>query len=103
MSGIDLEERDVPVGTLLRDLVAFEIKLVIDGFKDFFLTQAAVIAFLVELVFRRNRRGRLFYGLMGVGRRFEEWLGLYEPWHEQLEQGGAEPHLTRSRGAAENE
>jgi hypothetical protein len=91
MASIDrTDPPNVPVGTLLRDLVAFEIKLVIDGFKDFILTQVAVVAFLAELIFRKGRRGGLFYGLMGVGRRFEHWLGLYEPWHEQVEKNRLE-------------
>lgn len=70
---------DVSIGRLLRDFVAFELKLLVDGFKDVMLAQLALIIMAIELLFRGGRRGRLFYGLMRIGARFERWLGLYEP------------------------
>lgn len=72
-------ETRVSVRRLLGDFIAFELKLLIDGFKDVTLAQLALVIMVIELVFGRGRRGRLFYGLMKIGARFERWLGLYEP------------------------
>jgi hypothetical protein len=72
-----LDANDSPsFGTVLRDLLAFELKLLVDGLKDVVLAQAAVVATLLDLL--RKRRGSL-YGLMNAGERFESWLGLYRP------------------------
>lgn len=70
---------DISAGRLLRDFIAFELKLLVDGFKDVMLAQLALLITVIELIFMRGRRGRLFYGLMKFGARFERWLGLYEP------------------------
>lgn len=72
-------DTDVSVGRLLRDFIAFELKLLVDGFKDVMLAQLALLITVIELLFLRGRRGRLFYGLMTIGARFDRWLGLYEP------------------------
>lgn len=75
----ELPDGEVPAGALIRDFVGFEVKLVLDGLKDFVLAQVAIVAILLELVFIRRQRGRIFYGVMGLGARFEDWLRLYEP------------------------
>lgn len=85
------EEDSASFGDLFRDFLAFELKLFLDGLKDIVLAQGAVVALVVGF-FSRRRRGRAFYGLMRIGTRFEEWLGLYRPLDEDTEEapfGGA--------------
>lgn len=76
---VSAADTNVSVGQLLRDFIAFELKLLVDGFKDVTLAQLALLIMAIELLFGRGRRGRLFYGLMKIGARFENWLGLCEP------------------------
>lgn len=72
-------DADVSPARLFRDFIAFELKLGLDALKDILLAKLAFLTLIVELIFMRGRRGRLFYGLMNLGARFERWLGLYEP------------------------
>lgn len=69
-------------GVLIRDAVIFWLKLAIDGFKDVFLIQFSVVAFLLDIPFG-GRRGRLFYKVMRLGERIDLWLNL----HGALTQG----------------
>lgn len=88
-------DTNVSVGQLLRDFIAFELKLLVDGFKDVMLAQLALLVMAIELVFRRGRRGRLFYGLMRIGARFEKWLGLCEPHSRSDGEGDDDDVATR--------
>jgi hypothetical protein len=65
---------------LIRDLILFHIKLVLDGLKDLVMIWLSVIAVVVDLfISPRHRRGRYFYAVMRMGERFELWLNLYAP------------------------
>jgi hypothetical protein len=62
---------------IVRDLIVFQVKLWIEGFKDVALMPLALGAALIDLVFRsRARRGTL-YAVMRLGDRFEQWVDLY--------------------------
>lgn len=62
---------------LLRDFVLFQLKLLLDGFKDVIVVQLAIAAVLIDLLFGGRHRGRFFYGLMRITERFDLWLNLY--------------------------
>ncbi len=62
---------------ILRDLLIFQIKLAMDGAKDIALSPLSIIAVAVDLVFPGDRPGRLFYGVMRIGERFDRWLCLF--------------------------
>lgn len=93
-------DTDVSVGRLLRDFIAFELKLLVDGFKDVMLAQLALLITVIELLFLRGRRGRLFYGLMKIGARFDRWLGLYEPHGRATSADDPDDGLTARLGHA---
>jgi hypothetical protein len=61
---------------LIRDFLIFQLKLVIDGFKDVFFLQVSIVAVIFDLLFT-NRRNRVFYKVMRAGERFELWLNLH--------------------------
>lgn len=61
---------------LIRDFLIFQLKLVLDGFKDVFLFQASVVAVILDLFFG-GRRNRLFYKVMALGERIDLWLNLH--------------------------
>jgi hypothetical protein len=66
-----------PVGVLFRDLFIFQIKLVLDGFKDAAVIPLSVVAVAIDLFVGGGRRGRVFYSLMHAGERFDRWLNLH--------------------------
>jgi hypothetical protein len=66
-----------PVGVLLRDLVIFQVKLVLDGLKDAAVIPLSVVAVVLDLFVGGPRRGRIFYGVMRAGERFDRWLNLH--------------------------
>ena len=62
---------------LLRDLFILALKLLIDGLKDAFLLQVAIIAVVFDILFGRRGRPLLFYNVLRMGERFDLWLNLY--------------------------
>lgn len=64
---------------LLRDLLIFQIKLVVDGLKDVVLIQLSIAAAVFDLLFGRRGRPTLFYHLLRLSERFDLWLNLYGP------------------------
>ncbi|MEN8144299.1 MAG: hypothetical protein ABFS14_05050 [Gemmatimonadota bacterium] len=65
-----------PARVLLRDLAIFQLKLVLDGFKDLFLTHVALGAALLDLLARRKPATR-FYSVVRASERFDLWLNLH--------------------------
>ena len=70
---------DAGWGGVLRDLLLFQFKLVVDGLKDLCLAQVALGAAMVDLVRRDGSPGRRFYGVVRLSERFDGWLDLHEP------------------------
>jgi hypothetical protein len=63
---------------LVRAMLVFEVKLAVDGLKDFLLAPLALIAFALDL--KRARSGeewQSFERVMLLGEQFERWLALY--------------------------
>ena len=61
----------------IRDFIIFQLKLVIDGFKDGAVFAISFVAFGIDLVFRRHGRRRFFYKMMRVSEKFDLWLSLH--------------------------
>jgi hypothetical protein len=62
---------------ILRDLMIFQIKLVMDGAKDIVLAPLSLGAVLLDLVLPAGRPGRRFYAVMRLGESFDRWLSLF--------------------------
>lgn len=62
---------------VLRDLVIFQIKLVLDGMKDLVLAPLSIAAAALDIFFPGERVGHRFYAVMRVGERFDRWLSLF--------------------------
>lgn len=63
---------------LVRDVVVFQFKLIVDGLRDFFLVPVAFFAGLLSFV---NTKGGVpgpqFYNLLQLGKQSEEWIDLF--------------------------
>ena len=62
---------------LIRDLLIFQLKLLLDGLKDFVVFWMAIGASALDLIFPGERRGRRFYAVMRAAEGFDRWLNLY--------------------------
>lgn len=62
---------------LIRDLVIFQVKLVMDGAKDIVLSPLSFVAALLDILAPGTRPGHRFYGIMMVGEQFDRWLNLF--------------------------
>jgi hypothetical protein len=63
---------------IFRDLLLFQLKLVLDGLIDVTLAPLSIAAAGIDIFFGGERRGRLFYAILRLGERADRWLNLYE-------------------------
>lgn len=76
---LDTVRLDAGWGGVLRDVLLFQCKLVVDGLKDLCLAQVALGAATIDLLRRDGTPGRRFYGVVRLSERFDGWLDLHEP------------------------
>ena len=77
IQGEGVESGEVSWSTVVRDLLEFQFKLVVDGLKDLTLAQVALGAALLDLIRRDGSPGRRFYGIIRLSHRFDRWLDLH--------------------------
>jgi hypothetical protein len=70
------EEESTSRTQIIRDVLIFQAKLWLEGFKDFVLMPLSMGAAVIDVVFRGSGRGTL-YSVMRLGDRFERWVHLY--------------------------
>lgn len=63
--------------TLMRDILVLQLKLIVDGLRDFVLVPISLIVGLVSLIKAGNATGSEFYELLRAGRRSERWINLF--------------------------
>lgn len=61
----------------LRDVLVFQLKLFLDNVRDFALVPISFIAAIVDLVFKGEREGALFYKVLRWGAHSEEVIDVY--------------------------
>lgn len=62
---------------LFRDIAVLQVKLVVDGIRDFALVPVSLVFGFVSLVKGGERPGSEFYELLRVGKRSEKWINLF--------------------------
>ena len=62
---------------LIRDAVVFQIKLIVDGIRDFVLIPVSLIASILSLVRPGDKPGSEFYEVVAFGRRTEKMINLF--------------------------
>lgn len=63
--------------TLIRDVAVFQVKLLMDGFRDLLLVPVSLGAGLLSLLRGGTAPGPEFYDLLRLGRRSERWINLF--------------------------
>lgn len=63
---------------IIRDLVIFQLKLLLDGVKDIILSPLSVLAAGLDLIAPTEKRGKRLYAVLMLGERFDHWLSLYK-------------------------
>jgi hypothetical protein len=63
--------------TLIRDILVFQLKLVVDGLRDFILVPVSLVLGVVSLVKGGNRPGTEFYDLLRYGRHTDRAINLF--------------------------
>ena len=70
---------------LIRDIAVFQVKLIIDGFRDLILVPISLITGVFSLLQPTDKVGESFYELIRVGKRSERWINLFGAaahWHK---------------------
>lgn len=62
---------------LIRDLIQFQLKLILDGVRDLLLLPISLVAGLGGLILNPSEPDRYFRAVMGAGRRSERWINLF--------------------------
>lgn len=62
---------------ILRDLLIFQIKLMLDGAKDLVLSPLSLFAAALDVVAPGDQPGRRFYAVMRIGEKYDNWLSLF--------------------------
>lgn len=63
--------------TLIRDVAVLQVKLIVDGLRDFLLVPVSLIAGVISLLKGDAHGGTEFYDLLRMGRRSERWINLF--------------------------
>ncbi|MEY2490930.1 MAG: hypothetical protein QOC70_2872 [Verrucomicrobiota bacterium] len=61
----------------LRDVLVFQLKMFLDNVRDFALMPISLVAALIDLVFRGEREGTLFYKVLRWGSHSEAVIDVY--------------------------
>lgn len=86
-------------GSLVRDSLVFQLKLLVDGTRDFMLVPVALVATLVGLLRGGTDPGREFRRVLDLGRQSEQWINLFgqhDPISEAGQAGSIDMLLTRA-------
>jgi len=61
----------------LRDVLVFQLKMVVDNLRDFALIPVSLGAAAIDLVFKGEREGALFYRVLHWGAQSEKMIDVY--------------------------
>jgi hypothetical protein len=60
-----------------RDVLVFQLKMLLDNVRDFALMPVSLVAALIDLIFKDKRHGSLFYQVLRWGAHSEEVINVY--------------------------
>jgi hypothetical protein len=73
MSDTDTSKR----GTLIRNAVVFQLKLMADGLRDLVLLPVSLVATVIGLLRGGDEPEREFLQVIEIGRESEQWINLF--------------------------
>jgi hypothetical protein len=62
---------------VIRDMLVFQFKLIVDGILDLVLLPVSLVVGLISLIGPGPKSGAEFYEFMRIGRRGERWINLF--------------------------
>ena len=71
----------------LRDFAIFQMKLFLDGMKDFVAIWLSTGAILLDFIAGRGKKPRLFYSVVRASERFDKWINLHSVVQRMEETG----------------
>ena len=77
----------------LRDVLVFQLKMLLDNVRDFALMPVSLVAALIDLIFKGDRQGALFYQVLKWGAHSERVIDVYSAIEEH-EKPGLNPSYT---------
>ena len=77
----------------LRDVLVFQLKMLLDNVRDFALMPVSLAAALIDLIFKGDRQGALFYQVLKWGAHSERVIDVYSAIEEH-EKLGVNPNYT---------
>jgi hypothetical protein len=78
----------------LRDVLVFQLKMLIGSFRDFALVPVSLGAALLDLIMKNEREGYLFYKVMRWAWRSEEMINVYSLIKNEVEEKVVDPNYT---------
>lgn len=63
--------------SLIRDIAVLQVKLIVDGLRDFILVPVSLVAGVISLVRGETRSESAFYELLRLGKKSERWINLF--------------------------
>lgn len=89
----DITSADRDRWALIRDIAVLQVKLVVDGARDFLLVPISIVAGIISLVKSNHGTDNEFYELMRFGKRSERWINLFGVADERPADGREFMHL----------
>jgi hypothetical protein len=77
-----------------RDVLVFQLKMLLGNFRDWALIPVSLVAAGIDLVFRGEREGSLFYRVLRWGWHSEEVLNVYGPIKHETDGVEVNPNYT---------
>jgi hypothetical protein len=74
----------------LRDVLVFQIKLVLDAMRDLILVPVSIGAALLDLVSSGEQTGQSFYRVFAMGKRTDIWINLFDTYGSPDESSAGE-------------
>ena len=72
-NGGDAVDREM----LIRDVAVLQVKLIVDGLRDFILVPVSLVTGFISLFRMGDPAGTEFYRLLRLGRKSERWINLF--------------------------
>ncbi len=67
----------------LRDVLVFQLKMLLDNVRDFALMPVSLVAALIDFIFKGERHGALFYQVLRWGAHSERMIDVYSAIEEE--------------------